>query len=347
MAYRVAVVGGSGYTGGELLRLLAGHPSVRVAAVTSERSAGKRVEEVFPNLRGFVELLYEPLDPERIAKAADLVFLALPHKEAMDAAAVFHARGKKVVDLSADFRLRDPKLYEQWYGTPHRHVGLLKQAVYGLPEIHRQAIRSAALVGNPGCYPTAALLGLLPLLTHRVADPQSLIVDAKSGVTGAGRGLALPYHFPEAHDGLAAYKVGGHRHLPEMVQEIEALAEAQVNLTFTPHLVPMDRGILATIYATLTRPCTTADLADLARETYAGEPFVQVLPPGELPNVKHLRGTNLCRIGLHAEQRTHRAIVVAAIDNLVKGAAGQAIQNMNLMLGLEETAGLLAPGFFP
>lgn len=342
-----AIIGSSGYTGGELFRLLLNHSRVTVTAVTSERSAGKPLSDIFPQLLGLTDLVCEALDPEAIAKKADLLFLALPHVTAQEAGHRFHALGRKVVDLSADYRLSDAAVYEKWYEHCHQYPDLLKQAVYGLPELHRNAIRSASLVANPGCYPTSAILGLAPLLRGKMIDPDTIVIDSKSGVSGAGRSPGLPYHFPEANEAFMAYKIGTHRHTPEIEQELTLLAGKTVTVSFTPHLAPMNRGILTTLYGRLSAPSDTRKVHEAFREFYRDEPFVRVLPPGQLPNTRHVRGSNFCDIGVHADPRTNRAVVVTAIDNLVKGASGQAIQNMNLMLGFAETEGLKLAGMFP
>jgi N-acetyl-gamma-glutamyl-phosphate reductase len=345
----VAIVGSSGYTGGELMRLLLNHPNVTVSAITSERSAGQPITTLFPHLASLTRLVCEPLDPVIIAKKADLVFLALPHVTAQDAANRFRALGTKVIDLSADYRIADPAVYEQWYEHRHQYPELLKQAVYGLPELRREQIKKAALIANPGCYPTSAILGLAPLIKQdmAIADPASIIIDSKSGVTGAGRSPALAYHYPEANEGLMAYKIGTHRHTPEIEQELSVLAGKPVTVSFTPHLIPMNRGILTTIYARLTENTDTTALHARYEEFYKHEPFVRVLPLGQSPNVRNVRGSNFCDIGVTADPRTGRAVVVSAIDNLVKGAAGQAVQNMNLMMAFEETTGLANAGLFP
>ena len=344
---RIAIVGSSGYTGGELYRILLHHPSAQVTAVTSERSAGKPITDLFPHLAGLTDLRCEPLDPEAIARKADLAFLALPHVTAQEAAYRLHGLGVKVVDLSADYRLHDAALYEQWYEHRHQYPDLLKSAVYGLPELHREKIRTAALIANPGCYPTSAILGLAPVLAKKLVDLGTIVIDSKSGVSGAGRSPGLPYHFPEANEAFMAYKVGSHRHTPEIEQELSGIAGAPVTVSFTPHLVPMNRGILSTLYGRLVSPTDTAGLHGLYAEFYRNEPFVRVLPPGQFPNVRNVRGSNFCDIGVHADQRTGRAVIVTAIDNLVKGASGQAVQNMNLLCGFEETAGLRFAALFP
>jgi N-acetyl-gamma-glutamyl-phosphate reductase len=343
----IAIVGSSGYTGGELMRLLLNHPHATVTSITSEKSAGKPIASLFPHLAGLTDLVCEPLDPDKIAKKADFVFLALPHVTAQEAAFRFHKLGKKVVDLSADYRLSDPAQYETWYEHCHQYPELLKQAIYGLPELHREQVRKASLVANPGCYPTSAILGLAPLLKQGTIDDRSIIVDSKSGVSGAGRSPSLPHHFPEVNEGLMAYKIGTHRHTPEIEQELSVVAGKPVTISFTPHLIPMNRGILTTIYASLNAASDTGRLHALYREFFRSEPFVRVLDPGQFPNVRHVRGSNFCDIGVYADSRTNRAVVVTAIDNLVKGASGQAIQNMNLMMGFDEREGLKSAGLFP
>ncbi|HTG00887.1 MAG TPA: N-acetyl-gamma-glutamyl-phosphate reductase [Nitrospirota bacterium] len=343
----IAIVGSSGYTGGELFRLLIQHPRAAVTAVTSEKSAGRPITDIFPHLSGLTDLVCEPLDPETVARKADFVFLALPHVAAQEAAYRFHRLGKKVVDLSADYRISDPAVYEKWYEHRHQYPDLLKTAVYGLPELYREKIRSAALVANPGCYPTSAILGLAPLIVNAVVDPETLVIDSKSGVSGAGRSPSLAYHFPEVNEGLMAYKIGTHRHTPEIEQELSALAGRTITLSFTPHLIPMNRGILTTIYAGLSGSADGGRVHGLYRDFFKNAPFVRVLPPGQFPNVRNVRGSNFCDIGVTVDQRTNRVVAVSAIDNLVKGASGQAIQNMNLMEGFAETDGLRSAGVFP
>jgi N-acetyl-gamma-glutamyl-phosphate reductase len=347
MKLNIAIVGSSGYTGGELMRILLNHSRVSVAAITSEKSAGKPITAVFPHLAGLTPLVCEHLDPDMIARKADVVFLALPHVTAQEAAFRFHQLGKKVIDLSADYLLSDTAAYEQWYEQKHQYPELLKSAVYGLPELHRQQIRTASLVANPGCYPTSAILGIAPLIKNGMADLTSFIIDSKSGVSGAGRSPSLAHHYPEVNEGFMAYKVGTHRHTPEIEQELTGLAGKRITVSFTPHLVPMNRGILTTIYAALTTQMDTARLFSLYQEFYKDEPFVRLLPVGQFPNVRHVRGSNFCDIGVYADARTGRAVVVTAIDNLVKGASGQAIQNMNLMMGFDEGEGLRFAGLFP
>ncbi|GFO61876.1 N-acetyl-gamma-glutamyl-phosphate reductase [Geomonas silvestris] len=344
---KVAVVGASGYTGVELLRILYAHPEVAVTCVTSEQNAGKPVSAVFPTLRGRIDLVLENLEPAGISEKVDVVFTALPHKAAMEVVPTFLKMGKDVVDLSADYRLRDAETYGLWY-EKHMNPELLAQAVYGLPELRRDVIREASLIANPGCYPTSTILGLAPLLKNKLIDPKSIIVDAKSGVSGAGRGAKVDNLYCEVNEGFKAYGVGGvHRHIPEIEQELSLLNGSPLAISFTPHLVPMDRGILATIYSTPLKGVTAAELVELYQACYDGEPFVRVLPEGSFPSTAQVRGSNFCDIGVTVDKRTGRIIVVSAIDNVVKGASGQAVQNMNLMCGLPETLGLDFLPIFP
>lgn len=343
----VAIVGASGYTGLELIRLLDRHPEVVVNCVTSEQSAGKRISDVFPVLRGRCDLILEPLEPSAIAAKSDLIFTALPHQAAMLVVPAFLAAGKKVIDLSADYRLHDPAVYEAWY-EPHKNPELLPEAVFGLPELRRDLIRSARLVANPGCYPTSIILGLKPLLERKLIEITSIISDSKSGTSGAGRSAKVDSLYCEVNDSFKAYGVGGvHRHTPEIEQELSELAGQSVTITFTPHLVPMDRGILSTIYATPTKVLTTDELVQLYADAYRHEPFVRLLPKGQFPATAFVRGSNFCDIGVALDQRTNRIIIVSAIDNLVKGASGQAVQNMNLICGFPETLGLEGLALFP
>jgi N-acetyl-gamma-glutamyl-phosphate reductase len=344
---KVAVVGSSGYAGGELLRILLGHPEVEVTAVTSEKSEGQSVLALFPHLARLTNLTLEKLDPSAIASKADIIFLAVPHTAAMDAAAKFVGTGKRVIDLSADYRFKDIGVYQKWYGEEHMQPGLAFMAVYGLPELHREEIKKARIIGNPGCYPTGAILALAPLVKAGLAELDSIVVDSHSGVSGAGRTPGQMYHFPEANEGLTAYKVGTHRHTPEIEQELGALAGKEFNVSFTPHLAPMNRGILTTAYAKLAKWASSEQLAVLYAKFYKKEFFVRVLGPGAYPNVNAVKGSNFCDIGVYSDPRTGRAVIVSAIDNLVKGAAGQAVQNMNIMMGWDETLGLKNLGMFP
>lgn len=334
---KVGIVGGTGYTGVELLRLLARHPQVSLQVITSRTEAGMRVDAMYPNLRGHVDLAFSVPDPAALA-ACDLVFFATPNGVAMQQVPALLAAGVKVIDLAADFRLSDPALWERWYGMPHACADVLAEAVYGLPEVNREAIRGARLVANPGCYPTAVQLGFLPLLKAGIVDGLHLIADAKSGVSGAGRKAEVSALLCEASESFKAYGVGGHRHLPEIRQGLARVAGADIGLTFVPHLTPMIRGIHATLYAGL--QVAEVDLQQLYETTYAGEPFVDVMPAGTHPETRSVKGANTCRIAVHRPQGGDTVVVLSVIDNLVKGAAGQAVQNMNLMCGLPETCGL-------
>jgi N-acetyl-gamma-glutamyl-phosphate reductase len=336
---KIGIVGGTGYTGVELLRLLAQHPEADVRVITSRKDAGTPVADMFPSLRRRYALAFS--DPAQAKlTACDVVFFATPHGVAMAAARELVQAGVKIIDLAADFRLTDPAEFERWYKMPHTCTDLLAESVYGLPEVNREAIRQARIVGNPGCYPTAAQLGFLPLVEAGLVDTDHLIADCKSGVSGAGRKGELNLIFPEAGDNFAAYGVKGHRHLPEIVQGLNRASKRPVKLAFTPHLVPMIRGILATLYAPLEK--ADVDLQALYEKRYANEPFIDVMPPGSMPDTRGVRASNTLRIAVHRPPGTDLALVLAVIDNLVKGAAGQAIQNMNLMFGLPETTGLTA-----
>ncbi len=336
---KVGVVGGTGYTGVELLRLLAFHPQVQVAAITSRAEAGVKVADHFPSLRGRYDLAFSDPAAAPLAKC-DCVFFATPNGVAMSQARGLLDAGVRIVDFSADFRLKDRTVWERWYKMPHASPDLIGHAVYGLPEVNRDRIRTATLVANPGCYATAVQLALLPLVETDFVDHRHLIADAKSGVSGAGRKTETDLLFSEASDNFKAYAVSGHRHHPEILESLASLEGASgrsLGLTFVPHLVPMVRGILATVYARIAR---STDFQALFEKRYAGEPFVDVLPPGSQPETRWVRGTNQCRIALHRPFDGDTLVVLAVEDNLVKGAAGQAVQNMNLMFGFPEAQGL-------
>jgi N-acetyl-gamma-glutamyl-phosphate reductase len=337
--HSVSVIGATGYAGAELIRLLTGHPRVRIAHLASSSTAGQPLAAVYPSFMGSGLPALEVPDYELLGRDSDVVFTALPHKVSAQAAPPLLAAGARVVDLSADFRYLDADLYAQWYGA-HPAPGLLSRAVYGLPELHREAIRSAQLVGNPGCYTTCAILGLAPAVRAGLIDPGRIVIDAKSGVTGAGAAATRDLHFCEVDENIKAYKVAAHRHTSEIEQELSLVAGKPIALSFTPHLIPVKRGILATMHCELTAPQSHADVMAVYRDFYAGEPFVRLYEEGSLPEIKHVNGSNECRIGWVVDRRLGRLILVSVLDNLVKGAAGQAIQNMNLMLGLEETEGL-------
>ncbi|ASJ23884.1 N-acetyl-gamma-glutamyl-phosphate reductase [Laribacter hongkongensis] len=333
---KVGIVGGTGYTGVELLRLLSRHPDVELTAITSRKEAGLRVDAMYPSLRGWVDLAFTTPDEANLA-GCDVVFFATPNGIAMQEAVRLVEAGVRVIDLAADFRIKDIAEWEKWYGMTHASPQLVAEAVYGLPEINRDAVRTARVVANPGCYPTAVQLGFLPLIEAEAIDPASLIADCKSGVSGAGRKAEVHTLFAEATDSFKAYGVAGHRHLPEIRQGLAAIAGQPVGLTFVPHLTPMVRGIHATLYARLKKD---VDLQGLFESRYAGERFVDVLPAGSCPETRSVRGSNTCRIAVHRPQGSDTVVVLSVIDNLVKGAAGQAVQNLNLMFGLPESTGL-------
>lgn len=333
---KVGIVGGTGYTGVELLRLLALHPQVSLRVITSRADAGMAVSQMFPSLRGFVDLLFVHPDEAHLEQC-DLVFFATPNGIAMQQTRALLDAGVKVIDLAADFRIQDISTWEKWYGMTHACPDLVAEAVYGLPEINREKIKSARLIANPGCYPTAVQLGFIPLLEAGAIDVGSLIADAKSGVSGAGRKAEISALFAEAGDNFKAYGVAGHRHLPEIRQGLACVHGHDVGLTFVPHLTPLIRGIHATLYGKLTRD---VDLQALFEQRYADEPFVDVLPSGSHPETRSVRGSNRCRIAVHRPQGGDTVVVLSVIDNLVKGAAGQAVQNMNIMFDLPENTAL-------
>ncbi|MEY3219367.1 MAG: hypothetical protein RIT27_724 [Pseudomonadota bacterium] len=343
MMVKVGIVGGTGYTGVELLRLLAQHPNVELSVITSRSDAGTKVAQMFPNLRGYVDLAFTEPSIETLKKC-DVVFFATPNGTAMQSVPELLKNGVKVIDLAADFRLKNPQTWEQWYKIPHVCPELLSEAVYGLPEMHRETIKSARLIANPGCYPTAVQLGLLPLIEKNLIETDSLIADVKSGVSGAGRKADIGTLLAEAGDNFKAYNISGHRHLPEIVQGLNQMSTQPVELTFVPHLTPMIRGIHATLYANLKE---SVDLQDLFEKRYVNEPFVDVLPSGSYPETRSVRGSNMCRIAVHRPQNGKRVVITSVIDNLVKGAAGQAIQNMNLLCQWDETIGLQQIALLP
>lgn len=344
---KVAICGGSGYAGAELLRILDSHPKVEITVVTSEKSAGKKVTDLFPHLHRYENLSFEPLEAEKIVSRADLFFTALPHAASQGPVDYLVRKKKRVIDLSADFRLRDAKIYEEWYKVPHQFAGTLKRAVYGLPEIYRKKIARANLVANPGCYPTGAILGLYPAVKHGIADVEPIIIDSKSGASGAGRQSDVAFSFCEVNEGFKAYGIARHRHTPEIEQELSLAAHKGIKVDFTPHLVPIDRGVFTTTYVKLTRDFSSKEVIEVYRNLYRKEPFVRVLDEGKFPDVKNVRGTNLCEIGLMVNNRTGTLIAVSAIDNLVKGASGQAVHNMNIMMGFDEKTALTAIALFP
>lgn len=341
---KIGIVGGTGYTGAELLRLLAGHPEATVQVLTSRKEAGLRADAHFPHLRGHTDLVFSEPDLAVLA-ACDAVFFATPHGTAMKMAPDLVAAGVRIIDLSADFRLQDPAVFSQWYGMAHACPDLLAEAVYGLPEMNRAALRKARVVANPGCYPTAVQLALKPLLEAQAIHRDGVIADCKSGVSGAGREAKIGSLFCEASDSFKAYGVPGHRHWPEIAQGLTMMAGAPVGVTFVPHLLPLIRGIHATVYARLTTP--DLDLQTLFEAHYAGEPFVDVMPPGSHPETRSVRAANTCRLAPHLAPDGRTVVVLSVIDNLVKGASGQAVQNLNVMFGCDEALGLDAPPMAP
>jgi N-acetyl-gamma-glutamyl-phosphate reductase len=348
---KVGVAGATGYMGAELLRLLAVHPRVELATVmASERSAGTPIYRLIPSLRGRLALTVEALDAERLAAVADCAMLALPYGTTHPVVATLRRRGRRVIDLSSDYRLRKAAEFEAWYKTPHTDPAGLAEAAYGLPELYRKEIAATRLCANPGCYPVGALLAVLPLVRSGLGRAEGIVIDAKSGATGAGSMAQRPdpmYQYAEANENLQAYSVAKHRHVPEIEQALGDLVGAPVAVTFTPHLVPMNRGLFTTAYVPLTRASSTADCRALYQDAYGDEPFVRVLDEGELPRTRAVLGSNYCDVQVVVDPRTARAVCLSAIDNLGKGGAGQAVQNLNIMHGWDERTGLLAPPVYP
>jgi len=343
---RASVIGASGYGGAETVRLLTTHPQVEIVHITAETQQGQAMSHLYPNLRHFVDQIMVVVDAARIGQGSDVTFVSLPSGQAMHMVPALLEQGSKVIDLAADFRLRDPSLYPIWYKFSHTAPAYLAEAVYGLPELHRQAILKTRLLANPGCYPVAALLALIPLMRSGKIQTSGIVIDAKSGISGAGRGGGGGFGFSEVNENVRAYSVVGHNHTAEIEQELTRVASTPIQVIFTPHLIPMTRGILATVYAPLAEELSEEDALTLYCETYSDAPFVRVLR-NALPETKATLGSNYCDITVKINVRTRTAIAIAAIDNLGRGAAGQAIQNMNLMFGLPETTGLYFPGLFP
>lgn len=342
---KVAILGASGYTGGELLRLLLNHPNVEIKYLTAARHSGKHITEVLPVFTNLIDLTLQPLEPKNIPKNIDFVFTALPHGTSATIVEYLYNNGIKVVDLGADFRLSH-KNYKQWYGK-HPCPGLLSKAVYGLPELNRNAIKKTNIVANPGCYPESSILALAPLLANNIIKSSSIIIDSKSGVSGAGRTADLEYNFCEVNEGIKAYKISEHRHMPEIREVLSTYSKKRVNLQFTPHLIPMDRGILSTIYVELKKSLTTNELLKEYQKFYKKEKFIRVMPENVYPSTHQVRGSNFCDIGAKAIPEQKKAVIISVLDNLVKGASGQAIQNMNIMMGFNEDTGLNIPPVFP
>jgi len=337
---KVGVIGATGYTGEEILKILLKIPEARITYISAKVEKKCNIDEIFPYFKGKLSLECDNLDVKKAVEFCDLVFLALPHTVSMEIAPILLKAGKKVIDLSADYRL-DAQVYKEWYKTLQKDAQNLKSAVYGLPELYREDIKKAKLIANPGCYPTAAILSLAPVVTTLSKEIESVIIDAKSGVTGAGRKASLDFFFSEINENLKAYKVNTHQHMPEIEQELSSLAGKQIAVTFVPHLIPINRGILETVYIKFNKPITSAKIMDIYKKFYKKEPFVRLRTDGSFPQIRDVVNTNFCDIGLKIEEKQGLLILVAAIDNLLKGAAGQAVQNMNLMCGFMETAGLL------
>ncbi|KUG04203.1 n-acetyl-gamma-glutamyl-phosphate reductase [hydrocarbon metagenome] len=338
---------GDGYTAAELIRILAGHDEVEVVSVLSTENVGRRIDDLFPHLTGFCSLECEESDVERLMGRCDVVFLALPHGLSVNIALRLLENGIKCVDLGADFRLKDPQLYREYYELEHGAPEMLNKAVYGLPEIYREKIRSSDLVANPGCFPTGAILPMVPLLAQGIIKRDGIVIDSKSGVSGAGRTVKPASHFCEVNEGIRAYGVGTHRHGPEIRQELSFAAGVQVDMIFTPHLVPMNRGILSTCYAQLADGIDAGAVRQVLEDSYQEECFVRVLPDGTMPHTKWVYGSNFLDIGIYTDAGSGRVILVSAMDNLTKGASGQAVQNMNLMLGINERKALMFAGVHP
>ncbi len=345
MMIKAAVLGATGYAGIELVRLLTNHPGVSIEILGSQSFDGQSISDVYPNFKGVLDKKCEKVDVNAVAKC-DVAFTALPHGASKEVIPSIIEKGVKVIDLSGDFRYDDIEVYEKWYGQKHSSPELLKESVYGMPELYRDKIKSARLIGNPGCYTTCSILGAYPLLKSGIGSSENIIIDAKSGVTGAGRGLTQQVHFCECTENMKAYKVATHRHTSEIEQELSHAADKPVMVSFTPHLIPVKRGILSTIYINLNKKQTTEELTELYKDFYKDEFFVRVKDAGKLPESKHVAGSNFVDIGVVADERLNRAVVVSSLDNIVKGAAGQAVQNMNIMFGLDEKTALESAGFY-
>ncbi len=343
---RVGVLGATGYAGIETVRILMGHPNVKITRLVSHSFVGKKISEIYPSFRNVCEMECCELNVDDIAENCDLVFTALPHGASKEVIPAIYEKGIKIIDLSGDFRYDSKEVYEKWYGEPHCAPEILAKSVYGLCEIHREKIKEATIVGNPGCYTTCSILSLYPLLSAGVVHKDNIIIDAKSGVTGAGRTEKLPYSFCECTENSKAYKIATHRHTSEIEQELGHAAGEEIMLSFTPHLIPQKRGILATSYANLKQDMSDEEIYKIFADFYKDEHFVRVLTPGTLPETKNVAGSNFVEIGFKVDHRLKRVVVSSAIDNLFKGAAGQAIQNMNIMMGFDETAGINNPAFY-
>lgn len=343
---RVGVLGATGYAGIETVRILSRHPQVKITKLISHSFVGKKISDIYPSLANICDLQCEELNVADIAKNCDVVFTALPHGASKVVIPEIYNLGVKIIDLSGDFRYNDVKVYEEWYGEPHCAPEILEKSVYGLCEIHREKIKNATIIGNPGCYTTCSILALYPLLKKGVVKHDNIIIDAKSGVSGAGRNEKLPYSFCECTENMKAYKIATHRHTSEIEQELSEAANDDIQVSFTPHLIPLKRGILATSYANLNGTYTDEEIYNIYKTFYKDEHFIRIMKPGTLPETKHVAGSNFADIGFKIDTRLKRIVVSSAIDNLFKGAAGQAVQNMNLMFGLDETSGIDVPAFY-
>jgi len=343
---KVGIIGATGYVGIEIVRLLHNHPGVDISCVVSQSFAGRKISEIYPNLKNVFDMECEGLDIDKIADSSDIVVTALPHGVSKEVIPKLIDKGKRVIDHSGDFRYKSVEVYEKWYNIKHEMPDLLKHSVYGLPELYRRDIKNAKIVGNPGCYPTCSILGIAPLLANKLIDTKNIIIDAASGVSGAGRNTDLAYQFCECTENFKAYKVSNHRHTSEIEQELSFLAGEDIMVSFTPHLVPMKRGMLCTIYANLKAEKSTAELLDIYREFYKNEFFVRIMDEGKIPETKYVAGSNYIDIGLVVDKRLNRVIVLSALDNLGKGAAGQAVQDLNIMCGYPEHTGLTSPGLY-
>jgi len=341
-----SIVGATGYVGEELVRILSGHEFTKIVGVTSQHYIGQKIQDVFPNLRKKIDLCCEELDIKKIGEKSDIIFLSLPHGHSATFTKELIPYSKKVIDMGADFRFDSKDVYEEWYKVEHTAPELIGEAVYGLPEINKSKIKDARIIGNPGCYPTSIILGLAPVLKSGIVEGDSIIVDSKSGISGAGRSASVPNLFAEIYGNTKAYNIGKHRHIPEINQELSKLFNSEISITFSPHVVPQSRGILSTIYCKLKGTGSQEDILGLYRDFYKDSIFVRIMDEGVLPQTKWVCGSNYCDIGIALDKKNNRLVIVSAIDNLVKGAAGQAVQNMNIMFGLPEDTGLKAPGLY-
>lgn len=343
---KASIVGATGYVGEELVRILCNHKHVEITGATSQNYIGQKIQDVFPNLNKKIDLCCEEFNASNIAEKSDIIFLSLPHGYSAAYTKEMEQYNKKVIDMGADFRFDSGEVYEKWYKVEHKAQDLLDAAVYGLPEINRQKIKDADIIGNPGCYPTSIILGLAPVLANKMADPGSIIIDSKSGISGAGRAANVASLFTEISGNVKPYNIAKHRHVPEINQELSKLQKEKVSVTFTPHVVPMSRGILSTIYCKMKDKLQLAQVIEAYEEFYKDDTFVRIMKEGVLPQTKWVYGSNYCDIGFAVDEENNRLVIVSAIDNLIKGAAGQAVQNMNIMFGLPENTGLEAAGLF-